>query len=98
MRCFPLRAKVQRDLVCLWGVSVQFCSWCVCGGRGTGSEGRVGGYDSYVNIGQGEAFGLLFAILTLKPAVIPACWSIRLSVASNYLPRQLQTKKFKIAI
>lgn len=30
-----------RDVVCLWGVSMQFCSWCVCGGRGIQSEGHI---------------------------------------------------------
>lgn len=96
--CFLLRAEVQRGLVCLWGVSMQFHSWCVCGGRGIRSEGRVVVMSAMWVWGQGEAFGLLFAILTLEPAAIPACWSIGLSVASNCLPRQLQTKKLKIAI
>lgn len=88
----------SRDLVCLWGVSMQFCSWCVCGGRGIQSEGHVMVMSAMWMRGQGEAFGLLFAILALEPAAIPACWSIGLSVASNCLPWQLQTKKLKIAV
>jgi len=40
-KCFLLRAEVQTDLVCLWGVSMRLCSWCVCGGRGIRSEGHI---------------------------------------------------------
>lgn len=99
--CFLLRDKVQRDLVCLWGLSthvcMQFCRWYVCGQRGIQSEGHVVVMSAMWTRGQGEAFGLLFAILTSEPAAIPAHWSIGLSVASNCLPWQLQTKKLKIA-
>lgn len=92
------RAKVQGDLVCLWGGSLQICSWCVCGGKGIRSKGVIVVMSAMWMRGQGVAFGLFVAVLASEPAVIPACWSIGLSVASNCLPWWLQTKKLKIAI
>lgn len=78
-----LGAKGHRDLLCQSPGCVQFHSWLICGGEGTLNESIVTMSAMRVQA-QGEPFGQLHAILTLKPSAISACWSC--SVSSNCLP------------
>lgn len=95
--CFLFRAKVQRGWLCLRDVSNQQCSWCVCGRGGLQREGRSVAMSAMWTRVQGEAFGLLFAVLTLEPSAIPVClspWLVSLLLATAF-PDSSKQKSLK---